>query len=202
MHALADKEGGRAEQAARDRCVGGILEGLLDRRILDREGGALELAVINPGAVVGPLLGRDISTSIAIVKKLLDGSLPGIPRVGWPLIDVRDVADLHYRAMLAPQAAGQRYIGAGPFLWMGDVAGTLRQRVPARAGKIPSRRLPNWVVRLAALFDPAVRRGLFEIDKARPVSSDKAKRELGWSPRPAEDAIVATAESLIALGIV
>ncbi len=169
---------------------------------MQREGGALELTVVNPGAVVGPLLGRDFSASIDIVKKMLDGSVPGIPRFGWPLVDVRDVADLHYRAMLAPQAAGQRYIGAGRFLWMSDVAAILRQRVPARAGKVPSLRLPNWVVRVSSLFDPAVRRALFELDKARPVSSDKAKRDLGWSPRPAEESIVATAESLIALGIV
>ena len=167
-----------------------------------REGGALELVTICPGAVLGPVLGRDVSASIDIVKKLMDGSLPGLPRFGWPLVDARDIADLHVRAMLAPAAKGQRYIGAGPFFWMEDIAGVLRARLPATAKRIPRRRLPNWVVRLSALFDPVVRDRLFELDKLRLVSSDKARRELGWTPRSNEEAIVATAEGLLAQGVV
>ena len=167
-----------------------------------REGGALELVTICPGAVLGPVLGRDVSASIDIVKKLMDGSMPGLPRFGWPLVDARDIADLHVRAMLAPEAKGQRYIGAGPFFWMEDVAGVLRKRLPAAARRGPRRRLPNWVVRLSALLDTVIPDPLFELDKLRPVSSDKARRELGWSPRSNEDAIVATAEGLLAQGVV
>ena len=96
---------------------------------VSREGRALELVTICPGAVLGPVLGRDFSASIDIVKKLMDGSLPGLPRFGWPLADVRDIADLHVRAMLAPEAKGQRYIGAGPFYWMSDIANVLRARM-------------------------------------------------------------------------
>jgi len=169
---------------------------------MEREGGALELVTINPGAVLGPVLGHDFSASIDIVKKLLDGSLPGLPRFGWPLVDVRDIADLHYRAMLAPEAAGQRYIGAGPFYWMTDIAKVLRERLPAMAKRVPKRSLPNVLVRLSAVFDPIVRDRLFELGKFRPVSSDKARTGLGWSPRTNDDTIVATAESLIAQGIV
>ncbi len=169
---------------------------------LKREGGALELVTINPGAVLGPVLGRDFSASIDIVKKLMDGSLPGLPRFGWPLADVRDIADLHCRAMLAENAGGQRYIGAGPFYWMSDIARTLRERLPRIARRVPRRSLPDWVVRLSALFDPVVRGRLFDLGKLRPVSSEKARRELGWSPRSNDDAIAATAESLLAEGVV
>ena len=169
---------------------------------LKREGGALELVTINPGAVLGPVLGRDFSASIDIVKRLVDGSLPGLPRFGWPLVDVRDIADLHCRAMLEPKAAGQRYIGAGPFYWMADVARALRERVPQLAKRVPRRTLPNWVVRVSAIFDPVVRDRLFELAKRRPVSSDKAKRELGWTLRSNDDTIAATAESLLAEGLV
>ncbi len=169
---------------------------------LRREGGALELAMINPGAVLGPVLGRDFSASIDIVKRLMDGSLPGLPRFGWPLVDVRDIADLHCRAMLAPAASGQRYIGAGPFYWMADIARVLRERVPQAARRVPKRSLPDWLVRLSAIFDPVVRDRRFELGKLRPVSADKARAQLGWTPRPNDDAIIATAESLLAEGLV
>lgn len=162
------------------------------------QGGNLELVTINPGAVLGPVLGRDYSASIDIVKKLMDGSLPGLPRFGWPLVDVRDIADLHVRAMTHPAAAGQRFIGAGPFYWMEDIARTLRERLPALARKVPSRRLPDWLIRLLSPFDPVVRERLFELGKERPVSADKARTLLGWSPRGNDEAIVATAESLVA----
>jgi dihydroflavonol-4-reductase len=169
---------------------------------LKREGGALELVTICPGAVVGPILGKDFSASIDIVKKQLDGSLPGLPHFGWPLVDVRDIADLHVRAMRTPAAAGQRYLGAGPFYWMRDVARVLRERLPEAARRVPTRELPGWMVRLSANFDPVVRDRLFELDKERPVSADKAKRELGWAPRTNDDSIVDTARSLIAEGLV
>ncbi len=165
---------------------------------LKTDGGSLELVTINPGAVLGPVLGRDYSASIDIVKKLIDGSLPGLPRFGWPLVDVRDIADLHVRAMTHPAAAGQRFIAAGPFFWMEDIARTLRERLPALARKVPSRRLPDWLIRLLAPFDPVVRERLFELGKERPVSADKAKTVLARQPRSNDEAIVATAESLLA----
>ncbi len=169
---------------------------------LKREGGALELVTINPGAVLGPVLGQDFSASIEIVRKLIDGSLPGLPRFGWPLVDVRDIADLHCRAMVNPVAAGQRYIGAGPFYWMSDVARAVRERVPSAGKRVPKRNLPSWLVRLSATFDPLVRSRLFELDKMRPVSSDKARAQLGWTLRSNDDAIAATAESLMAEGLI
>ena len=167
-----------------------------------REGGAMELVTICPGAVIGPILGRDLSTSTDIVKRLIDGSLPGLPRFGWPLVDVRDIADLHVRALRSPAAAGQRYIGAGPFNWMSDIARVLREQVPEAARRVPERSLPSWLVRLSSIVDPVVRGRLFELDKERPVSSEKARRELGWSPRAIDEAIVATARGLLVEGLV
>jgi len=166
------------------------------------EGGALELVTICPGAVLGPVLGRDFSASIEIVRKLLDGSLPGLPRFGWPLVDVRDIADLHVRALTAPGAAGKRYIGAGEFNWISEIADVLRQGLPGAGARVPKMKLANWLVRLSATFDPVVKERLFELDKARPVSAQRAKDELGWSPRSNREMILATANSLIAEGLV
>ena len=167
-----------------------------------REGGALELVTVCPGAVIGPVLGRDFSASLDIVRRLIDGSLPGLPSFGWPLVDVRDVADLHLRALRAPEAAGQRFIGAGRFYWMADIARVLREHVPELSGKVPRRPLPGWLVRLSSVFDPVLRGRLFELDKQRPVSAEKAERLLGWTPRSNDDAIIDTARSLLAEGVV
>jgi dihydroflavonol-4-reductase len=169
---------------------------------LKAEGGALELVTICPGAVLGPVLGRDFSASIDIVKRLLDGSLPGLPKFGWPLVDVRDIADLHVRALQAPDAAGKRYIGAGPFFWMSDIAGVLRRDLPGAGRRAAKMTLPGWLVRLSAAFDPVVRERLFELGKYRPVSAERARRELGWTPRANRESILDTARSLMAEGLV
>ncbi len=177
-----------AERAAWDWC--------------SREGNPLELVTVCPGAVIGPVLGDDVSASLDIVKKLIDGSLPGLAHFGWPLVDVRDVADLHIRALHAPHAAGQRFIGAGAFYWMADIARVLHERAPEVAEKVPTRRLPSWMVRLSSMVDPIVRERLYELGKERPVSAEKAERELGWIPRDNEEAIAETARSLVAEGLV
>ncbi|MGE0830166.1 MAG: SDR family oxidoreductase [Hyphomonadaceae bacterium] len=163
----------------------------------------VEMTTVNPAAVLGPLLGNDYSASLELVKKLLEGALPGCPRVGFALVDVRDVADLHVRAMTHPQAAGERFIAAiGGFLWMEEIAAILRARLGAAARRVPTGRLPDWVLKLAANFDPVVRQVVPELGRERPVTSAKAQSMLGWRPRGNEDAIVASAESLIAQGLV
>ena len=166
------------------------------------EGGALELVTVHPGAVLGPVLGRDFSGSIEIVKKLMEGAVPGVPRFGFPLVDVRDIADLHYRAMLADGVAGERFIGANDFWWMAQVAAVLRDTLGPRARRVPRRAIPDFVVRVSALFDPVIRERLFELGKHRPVSHAHAQSVLGWTPRPNAEAVLATAESLLAEGLV
>lgn len=167
-----------------------------------KEGGALELAAVNPVGVFGPVFGPDFSTSILMVQRLMDGALPGLPRLCFGVVDVRDVADLHLRAMTHPAAKGERFIAvAGDFMWMRDMAVTLRKRLGAAARRVPTRQLPDFVVRLAALRDKAAQQILPELGKPKNATAEKAKRVLGWAPRSNEDAIVATAESMLRLGL-
>jgi len=168
-----------------------------------REGGELELAVVNPVAVLGPVLGPDYAASIMLVQRLLAGTVPGCPRIQFGVVDVRDVADLHLRAMTDPAARGERFLaGAGDFMSVLEIARVLKRRLGVRARRVPTWQLPDWLVRLAAIADPAVRQVLPELGKTKNASNAKARRLLGWSPRSNEDAIVATAESLLALGLV
>jgi nucleoside-diphosphate-sugar epimerase len=167
-----------------------------------REGRGLELAVVNPVGVFGPVLGADYATSILFVQRIMDGALPGLPRMSFGVVDVRDVADLHLRAMTHPAAKSERFLAvAGDFLWILEIAMMLKARMGAAAGRVPTRQLPNWLLRLAALRDPAVKQILPELGKWKNATNEKARRVLGWNPRSREDAIVATAESLLRLGL-
>ena len=167
-----------------------------------KEGGGLELAVVNPVGVFGPVLGPDYSTSILLVQRLMDGAMPGCPKIHFGAVDVRDVADLHIRAMIDPAAKGERFLAvAGDFLSMLDIAKMLKRRMGAAAKRVPARELPNWLVRLAAMRDPAVKQILPELGKKKNATNAKAQRVLGWTPRSNEDSIVATGESLVRLGL-
>jgi dihydroflavonol-4-reductase len=165
------------------------------------EGGP-ELAVINPTAVFGPVLAADYSTSIELISRLMGGKMPGLPPLSYSAVDVRDVADLHVRAMTHPAAAGERFLAVtGEPMTIADIAAVLRERMGERASKVPTRRLPAWLVRLVAFTDPGIRQVAPELNKPKPASGEKARRLLGWTPRSREDSIVATAESLIELGL-
>jgi nucleoside-diphosphate-sugar epimerase len=164
--------------------------------------GNLELSVVNPVGVFGPALGPDYSTSILFVQRLIDGAIPGVPRLYIGAVDVRDVADLHIRAMTHPAAKGERFLAvAGEFMSILDVAKVLKSRLGACAKKVPTRQLPDWIVRLASLRDPAIKLILPELGITKNATSEKATRLLGWTPRSREDSIVATAESLLHLGL-
>ena len=166
------------------------------------EGGALELSVVNPVGVFGPVLGPDFSTSIEIVKRLMDGAVPGCPRLSFGVVDVRDVADLHLRAMVNPAAKGERFLAvAGDFMTMQEIAQVLRARMGDAAKRVPTRVLPDFVLRLAAIFDSSLKQIIPELGKFKNATNEKAKRVLGWAPRSNEDSIVATAESLVRLGL-
>ena len=164
------------------------------------EGGDLELSVVNPVGVFGPVLGADYSTSILLVQRLMDGAIPGCPRIYFGIVDVRDVADLHLRAMTNPAAKGERFIAvAGDSLSIGEVASILREKMGAAARRVPTRQLPDWALRVFALFDPAVKMVLPELGQKRSATNEKARRVLGWAPRSNEEAILASAESLVRL---
>jgi nucleoside-diphosphate-sugar epimerase len=167
-----------------------------------KEGGKLELSVVNPVGVFGPVLGPDYSTSILIVQRLMDGALPGCPKLSFGIVDVRDVADLHLRAMTHPAAKGERFLAvAGDFMSMQEIAKVLKARMGAAAKRVPTWQLPNFLVRLASLRDPAVKQIVPELGKRKNATNEKAKRVLGWAPRSNEESIVATAESLVRLGL-
>jgi nucleoside-diphosphate-sugar epimerase len=167
-----------------------------------KKGGNLELSVVNPVGVFGPVLGPDYSTSILIVQRLMDGAVPGCPRIHFGVVDVRDVADLHIRAMTHPAAKGERFLAvAGDFMSILEIAQVLKNRLGAAAKRVPTRQLPDWMVRIAALFDPAVKQILPELGKVKNGTNEKARRVLDWSPRSNEEAIIATAESLVRLGL-
>jgi nucleoside-diphosphate-sugar epimerase len=159
------------------------------------------LAVVNPGAIIGPLLHDDMSYSVQSVERLLKG-MPGVPRLGFSFVDVRDVADLEIRAMTSPEAGGKRFIAVTKWLWMSEAGQILRDRLGDQASKVPTRTVPNLVVRGMALFDGGIRSIVGTLGKRTDLSSERARTALGWSPRPIEDTIAETGESLISHGIV
>ena len=166
-----------------------------------REGQGLELSAVNPVAVLGPVLGADYSHSIRLIKNIMDGQ-PGNPKINSGFVDVRDVADLHVRAMTHEAAKGERFLAiAGESMWLADVAKVLKERMGLTADKVSTRVLPNLLVRLGALKDPALRGAVPLLGLNLNATSEKAMRLLGWTPRPREEAIVATAESLIRMGL-
>ncbi len=166
------------------------------------EGGDMEFASVNPAAVFGPLLSGDLSTSIELVKQLLEGKVPMCPDIGFGIIDVRDVADLHYRALTAPAIHDERYVCSGPFLKMIDVANLLRANLGEQARKVPKRKMPDWLLKLLALVRPELKQLVAELGNVRGGDSSHAMKALGWTMRPPEEAILATAHSLIERGIV
>jgi nucleoside-diphosphate-sugar epimerase len=117
-------------------------------------------------------------------------------------VDVRDVADIHVRAMRNPAAKGERFLAAaGNFMSMVEVAKVLKSHLGSAAERVPTRELPDWLVRLAALRDPAIRLILPDLGKVKNTTNEKAKRILSWAPRSNEEAVLATAESMMWLGL-
>ena len=167
-----------------------------------REGGKLELTVVNPVGIFGPVLGGDYAPSILIVKRLLDGAVPACPRLFFGTVDVRDVADLHLRAMTHPAAGGERFLAlGGDSISLLDVARILKKRMGNVARRVPTREMPDWIVRLLANFVSDMKMIAPEVGKQKNISNEKARRVLGWTPRSNEEAIVATAESLQRLAL-
>ena len=167
-----------------------------------QEGGSIEYCSINPSVVLGPVWSRDYSASLVIVKKLLDGSMGATPDVGFGIVDVRDVADLHVRALKAPGMAGERFIASGRFMKLREIAEVLRAQLGVDAHKVTTRNVPDWLVRIAAHFNPLAKAVVGELGNVRNQDASHALAVLGWQTRPVEQSIVDSARSLIELGIV
>jgi len=169
---------------------------------MTREGGDLELAVVNPATVMGPVLGPDYSHSIYLIKNLLTGNMPGCPKINSCFVDVRDVADLHLRAMVDPKAKGERFIATGgESIWLIEAARILKENLGDAAAKVKVIQLPNIALRIAALKDPMVKSMIPLLCIPMNLTSAKAINELGWSPRSPKEAILASAGSLIRLNL-
>ncbi len=167
------------------------------------EGGGMELATVNPVAVFGPVLSKDFATSILLVEKMLNGAMPGFPKLQFGAVDVRDVADLHLKAMTHPAAKGERFLAtAGDFISLAAMGAILKRRMGTAARRVPTRELPNWMVKLFALKEKAAGQIVPELGKPKNATSAKARAVLGWTPRDTEEALVATGESLVELGLV
>lgn len=164
--------------------------------LMEVEGGQLELTTVCPTGIFGPAMDGNVSSSLDLIARLMRG-MPAVPDLWLGIVDVRDVVDLHLRAMEAPVAAGQRYItSSGDPVSMLDVARTLRERLGDEARKVPTRRMPDWVVRLVGRFNTELGDLVPLLGEHRAASAAKARTELGWSPRTWQEAVVATARSL------
>jgi dihydroflavonol-4-reductase len=167
-----------------------------------REGAGIEYCSINPSVVLGPLWSSDYSASVLVVQLLFSGRMRACPDIGFGVVDVRDVADLHVRALTAQGMGGERFIASGRFMKLLEIAAVLRAELGAQANKVTTRSVPDWLVRLAARFDPLAKAAAAELGSVRNQDATHAREVLGWTTRPEEQSIVETARSLIALGIV
>ena len=156
-----------------------------------------------PGAVFGPILTTSTIGSVGIVGRMVSGKMRGIPRVGLEIVDVRDLADVHIRAMTSPDAAGQRFLATGEFMWMAEMARVLRDGLGADGRRVSTRQVPDVVVRFVARFtDRSLREITPALGRRNRHTTEKARRVLGWEPRPARETVLDCARSLIAYGAV
>jgi dihydroflavonol-4-reductase len=167
-----------------------------------KEGGAMEFCSICPSVVLGPVWSGDYSASVSVVKMLLNGRMGACPDIGFGVVDVRDVADLHVRALKAPNMAGERFIASGRFMKIREVADILRAQLGDQARKVTTRNVPDWLVRVGALFNPLAKAVVGELGSVRNQSPEHARQVLGWATRPVEQSIVDTARSLLDQGLV
>ncbi|AXT50759.1 aldehyde reductase [Aquimarina sp. BL5] len=167
---------------------------------IENDKSGLELTTICPGAILGPILEKDFGTSANIVIKAMDGSSPAIPKIGFDMVDVRSVADLHIRAMEVPEAAGERFVGSAGFLTFEEVASIIRKKYPNK--KVPKFSLPNFAVRLFSNLDKTIKPILIDLGAERRVNNNKAIKLLDWQPISTKEAVLACAESAIKLSLV
>ena len=164
---------------------------------IEQTHGAMELTTILPGMVLGPVMTGTVSGSVELISRMLTGRVPALPRIGFSVVDVHDLAALHILAMRAPEAAGQRFLGVADFLWMAEMAKLLRDNFGPAAAKVPTRLLPDLVLRIAALFQHEARFMAPMLGRHTHYDVSKAATLLGWHPRPASEVVLACASDLM-----
>jgi dihydroflavonol-4-reductase len=158
--------------------------------------GPTTVVTILPTAVLGPVLSPDNLGSVQIISRLLSGQFPGTPRLGFNVVDVRDLADIHWRAMTIPEAAGKRFIATGSFMWLSEMSKLLREKLGARARKVPSLPLPDFVLHIAAFFDPLLKFVTPGLGRKHEFTAARAEKILGWKSRSTANTVIDCAESL------
>ncbi|MEU8946105.1 NAD-dependent epimerase/dehydratase family protein [Streptomyces sp. NPDC048489] len=159
--------------------------------------GPTELTTILPGAVFGPILATGTIGSTGIIQQMLTGTMPGVPRIGLEILDVRDLADIHIRAMTSPKAAGERFLATGEFAWMLDMAHALREDLGEDGERVSTEEIPDDVVRA----DPAMSEIAPALGRRNRHNTAKAHTVLDWQPRPARESVIDCARSLLSHGV-
>ncbi len=162
----------------------------------------LKVTTINPGFILGPILGKDPGTSAAVVLKMMKGEYPGVPQLGFPTVDVRDVVDLHFKALESETAIGQRYAAVSESIWFKEIAQFVLDAQPSYNKKVKAKELPNWFMKIFALFEKSTKMIIPELGFKAIVSNEKAKKQLGFAPRSAKEAVMATANALVEMKMV
>lgn len=158
----------------------------------------MQLTAINPGLVLGPALDAHYGTSLGVVERVLAAKDPMLPNFGLPAVDVRDVAHMHVKALSVPDSIGKRLIAVSDFIWFPQIADMLAKAYPDR--KIVTRRAPNFVIRLMALFDAEIRTIAPNLDVHKQIDNGETKSVLAMEFRTVEAAVRASAESIITHG--
>jgi nucleoside-diphosphate-sugar epimerase len=166
---------------------------------IKKEGGDLELSVINPVGIFGPALDKRLSAGYELMKRIMDGSMKRIPKMTLTVVDVRDLADLHIRAMESDAAKGQRFLALDEGVtWLPEIATFLKSKLGENGKKISTKVMPNWLIRIAALFNNAQAKNVApQLGMYRNTSNRKAKEVLGWQPRSKEEALLSAAQTLL-----
>ena len=162
----------------------------------------LEMAVINPGFVFGPVMDSEFRSSSEPIRKLMLREVPGLGRIMFPLTDVRDVASAHLKAMVHPDAAGKRFFCVGSICSLEEIALILDNHFSGRGYRVPTRVLPDFLFRVVGLFDSSVRLVIPDLNKPQDISTERIRTVLGWEPRSQQEAIISMAESMIKHGLI
>ncbi len=162
----------------------------------------MELATINPGLILGPLPDTHARTSGVLVQSLMLSTTPGLARMHFNAVDVRDVAAAHISAMTTPEAAGQRFVCVSDSFWIKDVALLLKDEYAEKGYKIKTNVFPNWIVRFVAIFSKEARATVDSLDRELFVDNSRIKEVLNWKPRDMKEMVLSMAESMIELEMV
>ncbi len=155
----------------------------------------MALTAVNPGFVLGPPLDQDFGSSVSVIRRFLSGKDPAVPPIGFPVVDVRDVAEMHLRALQKPETAGKRYLAVAGPMWMQEMTQALKDTWPDR--KIPTRKAPAWLMRVLALFDGEIRAILPSLGRIERADNTRAREEMGMVFVPPKEALLQTATYLV-----